>query len=100
MIWEKIGAIAVDAGMVMVGDPCYTLPNDGSEREAVGGGDWDKFIDLVFPRLEMEGYAVLAENAAIAVESGVGDGVYPVFVRRFRNGQIAALMVDFGGDDA
>jgi len=30
--WTQLGEIDVHAGMVMIGDPCYTLPGDGSRR--------------------------------------------------------------------
>ena len=43
----KIGSIGVDAGMCFIGDPCYTLPDDASQRtilDADGNDLWNSLI--------------------------------------------------------
>ena len=97
---EKIGSLFVDAGIVMVGDPCYTLPDDASHREEVAK-DWSKFCDATFANgLAGKGYSKpLGDGTSIVVESGYGDGEYPVYVERDPSGRISRLVVEFINED-
>ena len=47
-------------------------------------------------------YTNIGDGIAVVVNSGHGDGSYPVTVTRSRNGNIASVTVTFieGGDDA
>lgn len=97
-----VGRVGVDAGMVMVGDPCYL----------------DKFTDHEFDDEKVEAQrasgkydysysgacaATLSENSAgqlgigdaVAVSSGYGDGVYPVYAHYNHEGRIERLEVVF-----
>ena len=101
----KVGEVGVDAGMVMVGDPCYL----------------DKFTDHDFDDAKVEAQktkgkyeysysgacaATLSENHAgqlgrgdaVAVSSGYGDGVYPVYATYNHEGRIVKLEVIFDAD--
>jgi hypothetical protein len=101
-----VGRVGVDAGMVMVGDPCYL----------------DKFTDHDFDDAKVEAQkakgkyeysysgacaATLGENSAgelgradaVAVSSGYGDGVYPVYAHYNHEGRIERLEVVFSGND-
>jgi hypothetical protein len=101
----RVGSVGVDAGMVMVGDPCYL----------------DKFTDHDFDDAKVEAQkangkyeysysgacaATLSDNSAgelgnadaVAVSSGYGDGVYPVFATYNHDGRIVKLEVIFDGD--
>lgn len=90
---ERIGKVFVDAGIVMVGDPCYSLPDDGSHRIS----DWDEFCKVMFKDENYDkGYSKpLGDGVAIVVESGYGDGEYPVFVERASDGRVSRLIVEF-----
>lgn len=88
--WEQIGSIPVDAGIVMVGDPCYLLPDDGSHRDN-DIKNWGKFCNL----LDNNNWNSI-KNSAIVVSSGYGDGKYPVYVR-YQDGRIAEVKVVFIG---
>lgn len=89
---EHVGDIAVDAGIVMVGDPCYVLDDDHPVR------NWPKFCDLLsevgtptalkFPKTG-------SPWAGVVVTAGYGDGLYPVEVKRDSRGAIAELRVKF-----
>lgn len=73
--WKKIGQVGVDAGCVMIGDPCYLLdPETGQVRfdyEAdVCGVDWSTHRQLAH---RWGGGA-----RAVLVKSGFGDGIYDV----------------------
>jgi hypothetical protein len=101
---KKIGSVFVDAGIVMVGDPCYTLSDDASHRTEVAT-DWSKFCEMMFApgphqRGHHEGEAVepLGEGVGIVVQTGWGDGEYPVFVE-YAGGRIARLVVEFIPDE-
>ena len=101
-----VGRVGVDAGMVMVGDPCYL----------------DKFTDHEYDDAKVEAQkakgkydysysgacaATLGENSAgelgradaVAVSSGYGDGVYPVYAHYNHEGRIERLEVVFSGND-
>jgi hypothetical protein len=101
-----VGRVGVDAGMVMVGDPCYL----------------DKFTDHDFDDAKVEAQkakgkyeysysgacaATLGENSAgelgradaVAVSSGYGDGVYPVYAHYNHEGRIERLEVVFVPDE-
>ena len=44
LILKKVGTICVDAGIVMVGDPCYTQGHDSSH----GVKSWHEFLDKTY----------------------------------------------------
>lgn len=94
---ERIGTVYVDAGIVMVGDPCYSLPDDGSHRI----GNWAEFCETMFKDQNYDnGYSTpLGKGISIVVESGWGDGEYPVFVERSPEGRVARLVVEFISED-
>ena len=92
---EKIGSLFVDAGIVMVGDPCYTLPDDASHREEVAK-DWSKFCDAIGNENVS---APFGKGTALVVSSGYGDGEYPVYVQRDHFGRISRLVVEFINED-
>lgn len=86
--WELVGHVGVDAGLVMVGDPCYTLGDDASHRVK----SWDEFCDT----LPFNGPATIHDTGfGIVVSSGYGDGSYPVYVKKNRDGRVVGLKVEF-----
>jgi hypothetical protein len=91
---EQIGTVFVDAGIVMVGDPCYTLPDDASHRTEVAK-NWSKFCDASYDENGKNVTAPLGQGIAVVVPSGYGDGEYPVFVERSSDGTVLRLIVEF-----
>src|SRR5467141_3671011 len=75
--WEKIAELGVDAGMVWVGDPGYSMTPDAPYAIA---SSWQGFVDQVFQRpFEQRGFALFEKtddwgDVGVAVESGMGDG--------------------------
>ena len=91
--WEQVGTIGVDAGLCWVGDPCYVINRDpGTEHSDVLGKTWGDFCD----KLGNE-YPTVKEfdGLGLAVSSGYGDGLYPVFIKKNEEGRIVRLMVKF-----
>lgn len=94
-IRELIGHVGVDAGLMYIGDPCYEIGSDASEKFA---GTWSDFCNLLGSS-EDNGilklpYKLGHEGKAVVVSSGYGDGTYPVYVER-KDGRIARVIVDF-----
>ena len=92
---ELVGHVGVDAGLIYIGDPCYEIGSDASEKFA---GTWSDFCTLLVSS-EDSGILKLPykrghEGKAVVVSSGYGDGNYPVYVER-KDGRIARVSVDF-----
>lgn len=92
---QRVGSLHVDAGLMMLGDPCYTI---GQE---IGKLDWKEFLsryandDAVMP---------IEKGTALMVSTGYGDGTYPVYAditkSVFGPGMIVrSVTVVFDGDD-
>jgi hypothetical protein len=107
----KVGEVGVDAGMVMVGDPCY-LNTYG--KESTDGFEWvesevdaqksTKKFDYSYSgacaaTLGEDSAGELGRAAAVAVSSGYGDGVYPVYATYNHEGRITKLEVVFVAED-
>lgn len=63
--WKLIGSVAVDSGQILIIDPCYVnrLGDDGVARSNDG-------------TLEL----------SVVTDTEIGDGLFPVYVRRNENG--------------
>jgi len=79
-----IGYICVDAGICMIGDPCYTLPDDGSHRDDIMK-NWDKFCDALSDKYVVRfGDDDRLGSTAIVVGTGWGDGTPDEFAVVFK----------------
>jgi hypothetical protein len=92
---KKVGNIGVDAGTVMVVDPCYM--RDGAAPPLID-------IKSIFADLEDAHTTQVGKGLAVAVRSGYGDGVYPVYALMASSEEtdgwgerVMGLVVDFGG---
>jgi hypothetical protein len=81
--WVTIGHIGVDSGTVMVGDPCYVVPDDL-------WSDWCK----EFEEKEHQ-HASEMEPGYFAVTTAHGDGSYPVEAKYDANGRVTEIRVKF-----
>lgn len=87
--WHYVGHIDVDAGLVMVGDPCYASvdgKDDPTKRHPIH--DWRKFCDLIhageqYPTTLSLKHALGHTGAGVVVSSGEGDGSYDVYVKYY-----------------
>jgi hypothetical protein len=93
---ELVGRIGVDAGLCWVGDPCYVLGDDASDRVR----DWGTFCEALKRTGQYEkGHCQpLGPSVGLAISTGYGDGHYPVFVER-ENGCISRVTIEFIGSE-
>ena len=87
--WEKIGTIGVDAGLCWVGDPCYVLGLDSSH----GPKTWDAFCEKL--SMTTDPSEPLGKGIGFAISTGYGDGEYPVYIKRNKEGRIIRILVKF-----
>jgi len=89
---EIVGQVSVDAGIVMVGDPCYYLHGKNPDQF---GSTWTKFCSILDKKqLDKKMAVELGQQDAVVVRAGYGDGVYPVQVKREAN-RIKELRIKF-----
>jgi len=98
---ELVGRIGVDAGIVMIGDPCYQLHKTAEELQCSGfAGDWQQFVDLLDlnnapDTIPIGPMAPTGSARAIVVGGFGGDGIFPVYIRRDAEGAVSELIVRF-----
>ena len=96
MSWKKVGEIGVDAGLCMVGDPCYASYPDHPDHPI---HNWDKFCESLKEHDKQHPQQATAmqidQRTGVVVSTGYGDGIYPVFARYNADGRIVGLKVDF-----
>ncbi len=90
--WQYAGEVAVDAGLIMVGDPCYAANKDHPIH------DWGTFCNLLSGPSTQLKFAHGGNGLGVVVPSGHGDGIYPVYIKRDR-GVVTELRVVFDGDE-
>jgi len=96
--WQEVGRIGVDAGCIMISDPCYSATPDCNSHPAK---TWQEFCELLdkgefykngFQQLNYKGGH---SGLGVVVESGYGDGCYPVFVKKNKEGRVIEAKVVF-----
>jgi hypothetical protein len=85
--WVDAGTINVDAGLVVIADPCRFT---GTESLT---GSWPGFVE----RAGIRGAKHMANIDGLAVVAATyhGDGLYPVRVRHNDDGWIVGIRIDF-----
>lgn len=92
--WVEVGSIGVDAGCILVVDPCYVLPR---ASDGTAGLDYEHATGLDLPVFPDEPVRELPDvpGGGLLVSTGYGDGLYPVYAT-YRDGRVMGLFVDFG----
>ena len=83
--------VYVDAGCIWIGDPCYVMGDDASFRVH----DW---IDGFCNKLDSNNSInkPLGEGIGLCIDSGYGDGRYPVDVEYdSRSGRVKSVTITF-----
>ena len=109
---KLIGYIGVDAGLCMVGDPCYASRDDDKATSSHPIHDWPAFCKTIQewrdehpdePAQMQLPYAHGHAGLGVVVESGFGDGMYPVYATVTDHGswgkRVTQLRVDFDPSD-
>lgn len=99
---ELIGHIGVDSGQVMIGDPCYLESWKGHEftslqKDGVVAAPTEEYSydGACTATCSKEGVGILEKGLAAVVQSGYGDGEYPVYVKRDSVGRVIRLVIEF-----
>ena len=107
---ERIGTFCVDSGQAIIGDPCY-IKSLNWQTEMDEGGEFN--ADLKPDARGEYPYTYngassatcsdkrggqLGNGLAVAVQTGHGDGRYPVYVKR-SHGVITEVIIKFVEDD-
>jgi hypothetical protein len=72
---KLIGHIGVDAGLCWIGDPCYIMGDDASDRVR----SWSDFCyEMDGSDMKSFNYEAGHEGLGVCVSTGFGDGFYPV----------------------
>ena len=90
---KVIGKVAVDSGSILISDPSYI--ND--EFSIEGDDIYDIYPDLDRYRQisTKEAKHIMKIPIAVTLQTGYGDGVYPVTAHYNKDGRIAKVVVDF-----
>lgn len=89
----KIGEVAVDAGIVLVGDPCYHWEEKDNLKQQIGTS-WDAFCAATE---ECQLYQSF-DRLGVVVSTG-GDGVFPVYAE-IENGRVRSVTIQFESDES
>jgi len=97
---EHVGSFMVDSGQAIIGDPSYLDEwnpniNDDFEPERYAGEYG--YLGACQATLSEAGAGTIGMSSAVAVSTGWGDGVYPVYVKRGEGDRIMQVIIDFEG---
>lgn len=107
---RRIGSVAVDSGMLLLGDPANYL--QGDPPPTLRGG-WKQIVNRIFAeetRIARETgqspaalgvpFANNREGAGVVLTNFGGDGVYPVYASTDERGMITELRIVFDEQEA
>lgn len=106
---RRIGSVCVDSGQVMVVDPCYVdeFKPQNLDELFEEGGDGTKAQPFSYTgacnvtlgkwRAGSLGRGDNPLDLAVASETGVGDGLFDVYVEYNADSRVRRLIVDFDG---
>jgi hypothetical protein len=82
-----LGQVGVDAGMLMVGDPCYFVGKDATINERCA--TWEQACTDVFTKAPLPGRDAPMDvyDLGIAIATTYGDGCFPVYLETNEKGR-------------
>ena len=89
----KLGTVGVDAGLLMIIDPCYV-----KDLKEIHGSDegWSKFVEHIYSKGNDTSKGI-ALAGGLTFASGYGDGEYTVYGYKDEDGCIIKVEIDMGG---
>jgi hypothetical protein len=78
--WQQVGTVGVDAGQVLIADPCHVIPDDQYDKWMTEHDAWIEGHEVV----DIDGDMVLSPTAH-------GDGTFPVEARFGEDGRVMEL---------
>ena len=87
-----IGHVGVDAGIVVVGDPCYLVAG-GSPNDP----QWQDVVNQMFDPQNshrIEGTSAVQIEGTLMTTTPAGDDMYPVYAELDDDRQVLALRID------
>jgi len=98
---ELIGEIGVDSGLVQLGDPGYYWHDEFVEmRKAWDENDINYWKDFHSDGENVHVFLLTpSADSAVIVQSGYGDGIYPVYAEFTEEGRVKSLHVYFIDDE-
>ena len=95
-----VGTVGIDAGMLMLGDPCYVID------KPLGAMDWNEFLDALYKQsaagVDASWWTMMGAlpngepfRAGVVVTTGWGDGEYPVTAVLNKEGRVKSVTVTF-----
>jgi hypothetical protein len=97
--WRAAGITGVDAGVILITDPCYVV-RDPDQQEYEPYATWSNLARQMMPETEPS-YQIRNEFGAevgVVVNRFGGDGVYPVYIDVNEHGYVRAAMICFDGE--
>lgn len=92
---KQIGECLIDSGLLWIGDPGSIFQTeDDSSMIQQKIGDWERFCEKTE---NDEGYTSF-EGLGVAVSTGIGDGIYPVFATLL-DGYVIDVFIQFLDDE-
>lgn len=85
--YEVVGHAGVDAGMMMLVDPCYVLGASSTDGE----DEYEYLCDEIFDSPN----GVAEASGGVVITNFGGDGLYPVEVLRDDSGQVIEVRIRF-----
>lgn len=90
---HEVAQIGVDSGQASIFDKVYYDTNQGGEY-----GELDTFYGKCCHITEIKSCGIV-ENCGVVSSSGYGDGEYPVYVCRDKNGLVYCVYIEFVSDE-
>ena len=94
---KLIGRVAVDSGQLIITDPCYLTEwkdNDFKEDPNDRSYSYSGASNTTCYDKDQAGNIGSSEGEGLAVRSGYGDGLYPVYAN-YQDGRVRSVTIKF-----
>lgn len=95
---RRMGYVGVDSSHIWIGDPCYVMGENAPEITKHWQGFVDRLWDPETGHTEDRFAQPVGDKLGMAIPSGLGDGLYPVYATFDEDGAVATVTVDFAGE--